>query len=266
MRLNLRLLDPRSGRLDPIVLTADPETPMDEVARALGRVQPGELFVRGVPLSPTGPIRAARLLDGDVVTVTGPEARRAAPTGLELAIVGGPLAGTVWPLLPGTVTIGRSRRADVRVDHPTVSRLHCRIQVEGTSCLVEDLGSTNGTWIGGRPLSEPTVLELGQMFEVGTCPMEVRAPQKADADVHPDEAGGARVQPPGQDPAAPCPGIGRRSRQADGSGCVTVSMDTGRGATRHRRTGHRGLRPFGARVRPHQRGDERLHQHRRPPT
>ena len=212
MRLNLRLLDPRSGRLDPIVLTADPETPMDEVARALGRVQPGELFVRGVPLSPTGPIRAARLLDGDVVTVTGPEARRAAPTGLELAVVGGPLAGTAWPLLPGTVTIGRSRRADVRVDHPTVSRLHCRIQVEGTSCLVEDLGSTNGTWIGGRPLSEPTVLELGQMFEVGTCPLEVRAPHKADADVHPDEAGGlefnrpARIRPPRVQASVAVPG------------------------------------------------------------
>src|SRR6185436_12661323 len=55
-------------------------------------------------------------------------------------------------LLPasGTVTIGRDAASDIRLDHPSVSRQHAILHV-GPPLRIEDLGSANGTLVGGRP-------------------------------------------------------------------------------------------------------------------
>jgi pSer/pThr/pTyr-binding forkhead associated (FHA) protein len=73
-----------------------------------------------------------------------------------------------YRLLPGCVkTIGRAPRADFVVDAPLVSRLQCRITVaEDGSAEVEDLTSTNGTWVNGRRETRQALHE-GDLVRVG---------------------------------------------------------------------------------------------------
>lgn len=72
-------------------------------------------------------------------------------------------------LLPGTIkTLGRAQAADFIVDAALVSRVHCRFTLDETGLGVEDLGSTNGTWVNGRrveraPLSEGDKLKIGRV-------------------------------------------------------------------------------------------------------
>jgi len=70
---------------------------------------------------------------------------------------------------PGTVkTIGRARGVDFIVDAPLVSRVHCRLTAGGGDRLeVEDLGSTNGTYVNGRRLSARVPLRAGDRLGVG---------------------------------------------------------------------------------------------------
>ena len=72
-------------------------------------------------------------------------------------------------LLPGHVkTAGRSSRSDFVIDAPLVSRLHCRFTVSADGVVeVQDLDSTNGTWVNGErvqraALAEGAVLAIGR--------------------------------------------------------------------------------------------------------
>ncbi len=68
-------------------------------------------------------------------------------------------------------TVGRGVQADVRLSHDTVSRLHLKVTpISDSQCLVEDLGSANGTWllqdgqrvaVGHQPLANHLQLTLG---------------------------------------------------------------------------------------------------------
>jgi hypothetical protein len=80
--------------------------------------------------------------------------------------------GLVWqskevPLREGESLIGRGADCDVRIDAPDVSRHHARIRIEGDAATLEDLGSRNGTYLGGRrvrgvvPLSHGAEILLG---------------------------------------------------------------------------------------------------------
>jgi pSer/pThr/pTyr-binding forkhead associated (FHA) protein len=71
-------------------------------------------------------------------------------------------------LLPGArKTLGRAQRADFIVDVAMVSRLHCRLAVSNEGVLeVEDLRSTNGTFVNGRRVTR-AVLVPGDRLQVG---------------------------------------------------------------------------------------------------
>lgn len=71
-------------------------------------------------------------------------------------------------LLPGAIkTIGRAARADFVVDAPLVSRIHCRLTASGRGDLhVEDLGSTNGTYVNDRRVRR-AALASGDVLRVG---------------------------------------------------------------------------------------------------
>ncbi|KAL6781723.1 CGL86 [Auxenochlorella protothecoides x Auxenochlorella symbiontica] len=69
-------------------------------------------------------------------------------------------------LRSGTLELGRSSNADIRLDIPTVSGKHARIKVESSKILVTDLGSTNGTFVDGKELpanEEREVLPGGEV-------------------------------------------------------------------------------------------------------
>jgi len=63
--------------------------------------------------------------------------------------------------------IGRSRRCDVVVDDPNVSRQHAEIRRQGDGYVIRDLGSTNGTRVNRRDARQAT-LQHGDRIEVGT--------------------------------------------------------------------------------------------------
>jgi len=85
--------------------------------------------------------------------------------GLELVVVKGPDRGR-RVALGERVSIGRGR-GDLALDDLTVSSAHCEIEYDGTSVTVRDVGSRNGTFVGGQRVSV-TEIEPGTVFRVGT--------------------------------------------------------------------------------------------------
>jgi hypothetical protein len=66
------------------------------------------------------------------------------------------------------LTLGRSRSSDVMVDDANVSRAHAEVRAHGSTWVLSDLGSTNGTRLNGRRVTQPEVLGPGDEIEVGT--------------------------------------------------------------------------------------------------
>lgn len=72
-------------------------------------------------------------------------------------------------LVNGENIVGRDEAANVRIDDPMVSRRHARIVVNGTSARVEDLGSKNGTFVDGQPITNGSMpLRNGLQLAFGT--------------------------------------------------------------------------------------------------
>jgi hypothetical protein len=78
-------------------------------------------------------------------------------------------SGVVVPLRPEVTTVGRGRGSDVRLDDPSVSRLHAELVRRGPYVYVVDLGlSRNGTRVNGRPIAR-RVLEDGDVLSFGAA-------------------------------------------------------------------------------------------------
>jgi len=84
--------------------------------------------------------------------------------------------GLVFRLLPGSLkTIGRAPGVDFVVDAALVSRVHCRLTLSADNqLLLEDLGSTNGTFVNGEKVSKAT-LNDGDTVTVGRVEFVVNA-------------------------------------------------------------------------------------------
>jgi DNA-binding winged helix-turn-helix (wHTH) protein len=80
------------------------------------------------------------------------------------------------PLARGEHLVGRSGRSVVPIDDMTISRQHARILVDEQVTLV-DLGSRNGTYVGGERVREPRVLHHGDRLTIGTVELTVLLPQ-----------------------------------------------------------------------------------------
>jgi DNA-binding winged helix-turn-helix (wHTH) protein len=63
--------------------------------------------------------------------------------------------------------IGRDLDVDVQLESALISRHHARISIDGTSVLIEDLGSRNGTFVQGRRVEAPMQLEHGDEIRIG---------------------------------------------------------------------------------------------------
>jgi Protein of unknown function (DUF3662)/FHA domain len=69
------------------------------------------------------------------------------------------------------VRLGRSRKCDVVLDDPNVSREHAELRPRGGSWVLTDLGSTNGSSVNGRKIDAPTVVKPGDELELGSTTM-----------------------------------------------------------------------------------------------
>ena len=70
-------------------------------------------------------------------------------------------------------TIGRQDDADITIPHKSVSRQHARIAPTPTGFEIEDLGSTNGTYVNDRPISDRTPLAHNDLLLIGDVPVRV---------------------------------------------------------------------------------------------
>ncbi|ALV35380.1 FHA domain-containing protein [Streptomyces sp. CdTB01] len=159
------------------------------------------------------------LIDGAVLSLGAPAEPEPhpelddAPT--QLHVVSGPDAGGVHLLHGGEIRIGRSADADVPLDDPDVSRLHCAVTVAADGRVsVADLGSTNGTTLDGTRLTtRPVRFTPGALLRVGESALRLspaggpgaRMRTVADGEgcVRVPAGGEAGEAPPGTGPGAP---------------------------------------------------------------
>jgi pSer/pThr/pTyr-binding forkhead associated (FHA) protein len=101
-----------------------------------------------------------------------PPKRRGSPT--HVAVVEGANAGERADLEQAPLLIGRGPDAAIRLDDDYVSTRHARIASSGDQWFVEDLGSTNGTYVGTARITQPTTLSLGTQVRIGKTILELR--------------------------------------------------------------------------------------------
>ncbi|CCK29687.1 hypothetical protein BN159_5308 [Streptomyces davaonensis JCM 4913] len=151
------------------------------------------------------------LIDGAVLSLGAPAEPEAhpevddAPT--QLHVVAGPDAGGVHLLHGGQIHVGRSADADVPLDDPDVSRLHCTVTVATDGRVsIADLGSTNGTTVDGARIgTRPVRFAPGALLRIGESALRLaptggpgaRVPTVPDGEGHIRlSATPTRVEPP----------------------------------------------------------------------
>ena len=96
------------------------------------------------------------------------------PGQFQLVMRSGPTPGVVFPLESDQLTIGRDSANDVAINDAEVSRRHARLTFQGGKYVVEDLGSTNGTYLDRSRLTTPTPIPLGAPIRIGKTVIELR--------------------------------------------------------------------------------------------
>lgn len=100
---------------------------------------------------------------------------RARKTANKLIITEGALQGTSIPLGSTPITIGRAPNSTIVLDDDFVSTNHARLIPQEKEWIIEDLGSTNGTWIARDRVTSPTVLKPRTTLRIGRTSMEIRS-------------------------------------------------------------------------------------------
>ena len=91
----------------------------------------------------------------------------------QLVMRSGPTPGAVYPLEGDQLTIGRDSTNGVAINDPEVSRRHARLTFQGGKYVLEDLGSTNGTFVNNQRISAPTPFGVGDVLRIGRTLMSV---------------------------------------------------------------------------------------------
>jgi pSer/pThr/pTyr-binding forkhead associated (FHA) protein len=103
-----------------------------------------------------------------------PAKTRRKSTARVLVVTGGPLAGTTLPLSDGAVTIGRADSSTLVVTDDYVSTNHARLMPQGDAWVLEDLGSTNGTFLDRQRVTDAVPVPLGTPIRIGKTVLELR--------------------------------------------------------------------------------------------
>jgi pSer/pThr/pTyr-binding forkhead associated (FHA) protein len=127
------------------------------------RVAPRTAAQRSAP--PPAPPRASR-------QPKPTKGRRGAPS--TLVVTQGALTGTSVRLSDTPVTLGRAQDSTIVLDDDYVSSRHARIYPRDGQWLVEDMGSTNGTYLERQKVSGPTPVKIGVPIRIGKTTVELR--------------------------------------------------------------------------------------------
>lgn len=98
--------------------------------------------------------------------------RQAGPR--RLVVTAGPLRGTTVPLGSSPVLIGRAASCTLVLDDDYSSSRHARVFPQDGEWFVEDLGSTNGTFVGRDKVEQPTLVRAGSQIRVGQSTLELQ--------------------------------------------------------------------------------------------
>jgi predicted component of type VI protein secretion system len=85
----------------------------------------------------------------------------------QLIMRSGPTPGAAFALEGDQLTIGRDSSNEITINDAEVSRRHARLTFQGGKYVLEDLGSTNGTFVNGQRLAGPRVLKAGEVVSFG---------------------------------------------------------------------------------------------------
>ena len=153
-------------------------------------------FVFGVVYSLRADLFGVRVLKLPAEATAGAPAQAAAPaapvakpasarpstgpatvaTAKRLVITSGPKAGLELPLSADSLTIGRSSESALVIRDDYTSSHHARLMLRGDAWAIQDLDSTNGTFVAGQRVSgSPVALSLGTPIKVGATTFELRA-------------------------------------------------------------------------------------------
>lgn len=91
-----------------------------------------------------------------------------------LVVTAGPLRGTRLPLTSSAVLMGRAASCTLVLDDDYSSSRHARIFPDQGRWYVEDLGSTNGTFVDRNRITEPTRVGVGSQIKVGQSTLELQ--------------------------------------------------------------------------------------------
>lgn len=90
-----------------------------------------------------------------------------------LEIIQGPDSGKTFPLDGGDFHIGRHGQCEIVLKDPEISRRHLKLSRMGEDWVIDDLGSTNGTWLNGQRIAKQK-LSLGDRIEIGQTVFSLR--------------------------------------------------------------------------------------------
>jgi hypothetical protein len=103
---------------------------------------------------------------------------------LQLVVIDGPNEGREFEIA-GSAVIGRDPSSGIVLDDPEASRRHASVSASGDSVTVEDLGSTNGTFVAGERIEGSREVHSGTRIRIGTTVLEVRFERTAAGTVAP---------------------------------------------------------------------------------
>jgi predicted component of type VI protein secretion system len=114
----------------------------------------------------------------------------------QLSMRSGPEPGKVFPLNQDEVRLGRDLGNDIAISDPEISRHHARLLLRDESVFLEDLGSTNGTFLNSERITNPQQLRVGDVITFGDkivmdfekVPVEQEPTLVADYDIVAPEA------------------------------------------------------------------------------
>jgi pSer/pThr/pTyr-binding forkhead associated (FHA) protein len=101
-----------------------------------------------------------------------PRASRATPS--RVVAIEGPAKGISVALSSLPVTIGRAKDSTIVLDDDYASNNHARLVPNGTTWMLEDVGSTNGTLLGNAKVSSPVPVKVGSRIKIGRSILEIQ--------------------------------------------------------------------------------------------
>jgi len=152
----------------------------DLFGQRVRKMQPDAAVAAPVPAPTAFPVTASASAPTEAVVRPGVSAggggteKATAQNSSRLVITSGPKAGTEFPLGSEPITIGRSGDSSLVIRDDYTSTHHARLMLWHDDWMIQDLDSTNGTFLAGSRIAVPTPIPLNTTVKIGATSFELR--------------------------------------------------------------------------------------------